>query len=148
MSEAVPVLAVDPGRSKCGLAVVQPTGEVCHREIVAVDELAATCARLRSAYDIEVLVLGDRTAADEVRDAVERACPDLQVTLVDEHLTSQAARSRFLDDHPPRGLGRLIPRGLRSPAEPYDDYAAVVLAERYWEQATSNERRGATRHRG
>jgi hypothetical protein len=50
---------------------------------------------------------------------------------VDEHLSSVEARSRYLDDHKPRGIARLIPKGMRTPPEPIDDYAAVVLAERY-----------------
>jgi RNase H-fold protein (predicted Holliday junction resolvase) len=138
MTQTRPVLAVDPGRHKCGLAVVQPTGAVSHREVVDVGHVAAACARLRSAYSIEVLVLGDRTAAEDVRDAVMAACPGLRVATVDEHGTSEAGRRRFLDDHPPRGLGRLVPPGLRSPAQPYDDYAAVILAERYWDRAAAD----------
>ena len=148
MNDLPPVLAVDPGRHKRGLAVVQSTGEVCHREIVDLDRVAAACARLRSTHEIDVLVLGDRTAADSVLTAVTAACPGLRVAFVDEHLSSQTARRRFLDDHPPRGLRRLVPAGLRSPQEPYDDYAAVILAERYWEQAAPTEEGTAAPHRG
>ena len=132
MSPAAPVLAVDPGRAKCGLAVVRARGEVCHREIVDVAALGERCRRLQAQYGIEVFVVGSQTAAAAVRAALRAACPEVPIATVDERLTSQAARSRYLDDHPPRGWRRLVPRGLRFPAEPYDDYAAVVLAERYW----------------
>ena len=36
-----------------------------------------------------------------------------------------------MDEHRPKGIARLIPKGMRTPPEPIDDYAAVILAERY-----------------
>ncbi len=51
---------------------------------------------------------------------------------VNEAFTSQRARARFLAENQPRGLQRLLPRSLRTPPVPVDDYAAVLLAEDFF----------------
>jgi hypothetical protein len=42
-------------------------------------------------------------------------------------------RRRYLLDHPLCGLFKLVPVSLRTPGEPFDDYVAVVLAERFFQ---------------
>jgi hypothetical protein len=51
--------------------------------------------------------------------------------VVEERHSTERARARYYQDHPPHGWQRLLPAGLRVPSEPYDDYAAVVMAEDY-----------------
>jgi len=53
------------------------------------------------------------------------------VELVDERETTLLARARYFADHPPRGWRRLVPRGMLLPPRPIDDYAALLIAERY-----------------
>ena len=55
----------------------------------------------------------------------------LPFALVDERETTLQARARFFIDHPPRGWRRLMPRGMLLPDRPIDDYAALLIAERY-----------------
>jgi RNase H-fold protein (predicted Holliday junction resolvase) len=55
----------------------------------------------------------------------------LPVELVDERETSLLARARFFRDHPPRGWRRIVPRGMLLPDRPIDDYAALLIAERF-----------------
>ncbi len=126
------VLAIDPGRDKCGLAVVQP-GRVLHREVVARDRLGGRVAELAAAYAVQVVVIGDATGSQQVlREVSGLGRP---VELVPERGTSLEARRRYFRDHPPRGLARLVPEGLRVPPRPVDDYVAVILAERFLEEA-------------
>jgi hypothetical protein len=49
--------------------------------------------------------------------------------LIEEAGTTLAARARYFKEHPRRGWRRLLPLGLQTPPEPYDDYVAVLLAE-------------------
>ncbi len=51
---------------------------------------------------------------------------------VEERHTSEQARIRYLDATPVRGWRRLLPRALRVPETAYDDYVAIILAERWW----------------
>jgi len=134
-SEALtgPILAVDPGRDKCGIAVVEPNGRVLYKAVAATENIAGEIRRLLGDYHVKRLVLGDRTAANEVMRALRQAHLPLAPILVDEHLSSEAGRRRYFRDNPPRGWRRLLPVTLQTPGRPYDDYVAVVLAERYLE---------------
>lgn len=122
------VLAVDPGTAKCGLAVVGPDGVRDHQVVPTGrlrDEVAAWIARHRP----DRVLLGNGTAMKAARRQLEGLA--VEVELVEERHTTERARQRYFVDHPARGWRRLLPSGLRLPAEPYDDYAAVVLAEDY-----------------
>jgi len=124
-----PVIAIDPGRDKCGLAAVAADGAVLARAIVPTPEIGPAAIALAAEHHAAAIVLGERTGAREVRAAVEAAAPGLPVHEVDEHMTTLLARRRYWRESPPRGLWRLVPEGLRLPPEPIDDWAAVILAE-------------------
>ena len=118
-----PVLAVDPGRDKCGIAVVRADGQVLYRGIVSATQVGDQVPQLVKQYDVVRLLLGDRTAAKEVgRRLRESGCP-LEPLLIDEHRSSEEGRRRYFRDDPRRGL--------QTPPRAYDDYVAVILAERY-----------------
>jgi RNase H-fold protein (predicted Holliday junction resolvase) len=123
------VLAVDPGRGKCGLAVLDGT-VILARAVIARDDLGATLRAWSQRFRPAEIVVGNRTGAEEVAAAVRREAPGLPVTLGDEAGTTLEARRLYFAEHPQRGWRRLIPLGLQVPPEPYDDYAAVVLARR------------------
>jgi len=55
---------------------------------------------------------------------------------VDEHLTSQEARKPVPCGAAKKGFVAVShdPLGMQSPDQPYDDYVAVILAERYLDQ--------------
>lgn len=177
MPESDLVCAIDPGRDKCGVAVVGRDGSVRYREVIDAGRLSAVVGELAGRFALRTVVVGDRTGARDVIDSLraalghprpgagprpEACCPKrgvppgapgnspampgfspslIEVFLVDEHLTSVEARRRYLADHPGRGLSRLLPAGLRTPDRPYDDYVAVILAERFfagrWKQKLS-----------
>lgn len=129
------VLAVDPGRAKCGLAViVGPESPRClERAVVETERLTLAVAEiLRRRTDIAKLLLGDATHSATLRRALEAAFPNLPLLMVNEHGTSERARLRFLSENRAPGWRRLLPPGLRSPEIPYDDYAAILLAEDYF----------------
>jgi RNase H-fold protein (predicted Holliday junction resolvase) len=125
-----PVLAIDPGQAKSGLAVVAPDGSCLHREIVAPSEMRRRVEALLPRYGFGVIVLGDRTSSAGAAVALA-GLEGVTVALVDEHRSTEEARRLYLAGNPARGLGRLLPRGLRTPPGPVDDYAAWVLGRRY-----------------
>jgi RNase H-fold protein (predicted Holliday junction resolvase) len=124
----VTVLAIDPGREKCGVAVCRHAGVVVHR-VVRVDELAQVARQWIAAYGVDLVLLGNGTGSRDVRTRLSHIAVPVEVS--EEQGTTLAARRRFFQDHPPRGWRRLLPRSLQTPAVPYDDYAAIVLAETY-----------------
>ncbi len=127
------LLGVDPGTRKCGFAVLERSGEPIELGIVALDAFAERLAALHARYAFAFVAIGEGTNARTIAGVVERA--GLPYALVDEYETTLQARARFFDDHPPRGWRRLVPRGMLLPDRPIDDYAALLIAERYLERA-------------
>lgn len=129
------VMAIDPGRAKCGVAVVaRPAGsadpEVLHQQVVGADDIGRVAEELAVRFRPEVVLVGGGTASRAVVELAESlgAAP---VRVVDEGRTTLQARARYFRHNPPRGLRRLIPLSMQTPRRPYDDYVAVILAERY-----------------
>jgi RNase H-fold protein (predicted Holliday junction resolvase) len=124
-------LAIDPGRMKCGWALADAEGAIAGRGIWARETVVGNLDLLAARWRIDLIVLGDRTGHRAILEELSggsrwkgRTC------LVDEAHSSEEARRRFVMDRT-RGWRRLVPVSLRYPNEPYDDYVAVILAERY-----------------
>lgn len=128
------VIAVDPGRAKCGIAVVDANGKVYHRAVTPTETLLSLLNDLAGRFHPCAIVVGGGTGASALRETIAAAAFPAPVFWVDERHTSEAARARYLAENPPRGWRRLIPRSLRFPEQPYDDYVAVILAERWWQE--------------
>lgn len=127
------IVAVDPGRQKCGIAVMSVKGNVIERRVVQREKVLLLLAEWQERYSPAALILGDRTGSADFVKEVEASGLDqeMPIHLVDEHLSTLEARQRYFVEHPPTGLRRLIPVTMQSPPEPYDDYVAVILGERY-----------------
>ncbi|MDQ3816049.1 MAG: pre-16S rRNA-processing nuclease YqgF, partial [Armatimonadota bacterium] len=89
------VLAIDPGRDKCGLAVVAATGEMLARCIVARGEMPDVVPALVAQHSIAHIVLGDSTTSRQLRDQLHIWLPALPVTLVDESGSTLEARELY-----------------------------------------------------
>lgn len=124
------VVGIDPGRAKCGLAAVSSDG-VLERAVVSVDKVGTAAAEFARRHHAALLVLGSRTGSDEVRHALEQADIQLPIVVVEEHMSTLKARRRYWSENPPGCLMALLPTGMREPPEPYDDWAAALLAEGY-----------------
>jgi RNase H-fold protein (predicted Holliday junction resolvase) len=125
------VVAVDPGLSKCGVATVCESGAVLDQCIVPRCDLVASVLNTVARHCPVAVVIGDRTGSRDARLELEKALQHLLV-LVEEHETTMLSRARYYRDHPRRGLARFLPEGLFTPPRALDDYAAVILGERYW----------------
>jgi len=135
------IAAIDPGREKCGVALMTCEGAVVERQVVARQEALAHLERWVERYPVTTVVLGDRTGSRSFAKEIEASglSQRVKVCFVDEHLSTLAARERYFKEHPPRGWRRLLPRSLQVPPVPVDDYVAVILGERYLEARRSGE---------
>jgi RNase H-fold protein (predicted Holliday junction resolvase) len=126
----VTVLGLDPGTRKCGYALVSGAGAPpLTLGIAPLEALGERLRELLAGTPVGVAAIGRGTNAAAVVAIVEGL--GLRAELVDEHETTLLARARYFADHPPRGWRRLIPRGMLLPDRPIDDYAALLIAERY-----------------
>jgi RNase H-fold protein (predicted Holliday junction resolvase) len=124
------LLGIDPGTRKCGYAVIERLGAPpLALGIALLPEFRAQLDALRTSFAIDMVAIGHGTNAGVISATVREA--GLPFVLVDERETTLRARARFFDDHPPRGWRRLMPRGMLLPDRPIDDYAALLIAERY-----------------
>ncbi len=128
------ILAVDPGTSKCGVAIVRASAppETLFKATVDTDKLVVEIGRaMRRAPQIAAIVMGNGTASRTLAKAIAEMFPDAPLTLVDEHGSSQRARRAYLLQNPPTGWRRMLPVGLRTPDRPYDDIVAETLAREF-----------------
>jgi RNase H-fold protein (predicted Holliday junction resolvase) len=124
------VLGLDPGTRKCGYALLSSLGaKPLTLGIAPLEGLSERLRELLAATPVTIAAIGRGTNAAAVAEIARTL--GLQVELVDERETTLLARARYFDDHPPRGWRRLIPRGMLLPGRPIDDYAALLIAERY-----------------
>jgi RNase H-fold protein (predicted Holliday junction resolvase) len=125
------IVAIDPGREKCGLAAMRSDGSCAWHRVVPRSEILVEVERLARDEVIETWIVGSGTGShDLVTDLVGRFGAE-RVVVVDERDSTLEARGLYFEENPPRGLWRLIPRGLLCPPGAIDDYAAIVLGRRY-----------------
>ena len=122
------VLAIDPGRDKCGVAVLSAEGEILFRKVVPT-ELLASVARTLLATDKPTVIMGNGTTSAAAK--ARMGALGCAVTLVDEYRTTEEAKRAYWEAHPPRGWRRFVPRGMLVPPVPVDDFVAVILAQRF-----------------
>jgi RNase H-fold protein (predicted Holliday junction resolvase) len=127
------ILAVDPGRDKCGL-VVSDEATILDRSVVAIADLPNVLREWGRQYHINQVALGDRTGQGLVRRYLAAQFPGVPIALVHEANTTLLARRWYFADHPPKGWRRFLPFAMQVPPEPYDDYAAQVILARFLNQ--------------
>ncbi len=86
-----------------------------------------------------LILLGNGTGSKPIHEALVSANLPLAIELVEESHTSEEARKRFVAENPAQGWQRFLPYSLRTPDKPYDDYVAIILAERYFAQQKNLE---------
>jgi hypothetical protein len=125
----VRVLAIDPGREKCGLAVLDTAAGLLERAVVTRPECPTVLRDWCDRHQPDLLLLGSGTGSRTLLTLLD----DLPVPIrrVPEWESTRRARERYFADHPPRGWRRLLPVSLQTPPAPVDDYAAWILAERF-----------------
>ncbi|QDZ40469.1 pre-16S rRNA-processing nuclease YqgF [Euhalothece natronophila Z-M001] len=125
------LLGFDPGRDKCGLALVGSGGNIILREVVTSEKAVLTIKEWSQAHSVKKMVMGDKTTSKQWRDYLQKELPNLSIVMVDESHSTLEARQRYWELSPPKGLMRFLPKGLRVPPCPVDDIVAVILVERY-----------------
>ncbi|HBC42911.1 MAG TPA: resolvase [Pseudanabaena sp.] len=132
------LLGFDPGKQKCGIAVMGLDRKLHFQTVIPSAEAIAKVGNLLNSYPISLMVMGDQTASQQWKAKLQSSFPDLRIITVDERYSSEQARQRFWDIYPATGLMKLVPRGMRSPDRPIDDIVAAILIERYLSRLISS----------
>lgn len=135
------ILGFDPGRDKCGLAVMSPGDLQLHyHQVVSATEAIASINLLLQKFSISIIVMGDRTTSTQWQKQLKEVLPArVEIFSVDEHNSTLAARDLYWQMYPPKGLTKLLPPGLREPPRPIDDLVAILLIERYLKATNRRE---------
>jgi RNase H-fold protein (predicted Holliday junction resolvase) len=126
------ILGFDPGRDKCGLALMGLDRQLHYHQVVLATEVVSTIEDLRLRFPISLVVMGNQTTAGKWKQQLHQELANsLNIILVDERYTTLEARDRYWQMYPPQGLTKLLPQGMRQPPRPIDDIVAILLIERY-----------------
>lgn len=130
------IVGFDPGRDKCGVAVMSSDRQLLHHQVLPSEQAIAHLQKLSQEYNLELLVLGNQTTSKNWKSKLESELTlSLPIVTVDERNSTLEARDRYWQMYPPRGLNRLIPQGMRIPPRAIDDLVAILLIERYLESS-------------
>jgi RNase H-fold protein (predicted Holliday junction resolvase) len=133
------ILGFDPGKDKCGLAVIGLDRRLYYHQVVPAPEAIATIETLRQRFPISLLVMGDQTTAKRWKQQLyQELAEPLNIILVNERYSTLEARDRYWQMYPPKGLTKLLPQGMRQPPRPIDDIVAILLIERYLNRLTES----------
>lgn len=133
------LLGFDPGRDKCGVAVMGLDRKIQFHQVVQADLVKTTIQKLCQDFPISVCVMGNQTTSKEWGNKLTEYLSDaVRLFKVDERNSSLEARDRYWELYPPKGFQKLIPQGMRVPPRPVDDIVAVILIERYLSRLTAD----------
>ncbi len=101
------------------------------KKIVSTGSLKDEISMCLTHFKPTLILMGNATWSKKLSPRVKEAAGNIPLKLVNEKHSTERARIRYLKEHPPGGLWKLLPITLQVPGEPYDDFAAIVLAEDY-----------------
>jgi RNase H-fold protein (predicted Holliday junction resolvase) len=125
-------LGFDPGKDKCGLAVMNAELKLYYHQVIPSNQAILTLQSLTKQFPIKSLIMGNQTTSKAWESQLKsQLSSSIPIIKVDERYSSLEARDRYWQMYPPQGLTRLIPQGMRNPPRPVDDIVAIILIERY-----------------
>ena len=127
-------IGIDPGRDKCGVAVLDAAGDIKFQRVIPTDELDDVLKTLAAEFAVELVILGDGTTHKAAAQKISAA--GLSMRIVDEKHTTEEARRLYWKKNPPHGWRRLLPVSMQVPPEPVDAIVAEILVRRFLEMTT------------
>ncbi len=126
------ILGFDPGRDKCGVAIIGKDNTLHYHQVLLAEEVTNTITALCQQFALDRLVIGDQTTSTFWREKLKEILPpSVAIATVNERNSSLEARDRYWQMYPPRGIFRFIPLKMQMPPRPIDDIVAILLIERY-----------------
>lgn len=133
------VLAIDPGSSKVGMALVSRDGdgkvEILWRMVSPREQLIESVRTAAETAAYSLIIVGSGTTSKQIIGELREVFPSAPILVVDEKDTSYQARERYWEYNPRRGWRRFVPATMQVPPEPVDDFVAFILAERVLNQS-------------
>ena len=123
------ILSVDPGRDKCGLAVLDSGGNIIFKSVCARNEVVNQIESMVENFKPELIALGDGTGSKEIKKEIgERT--DIEILSIPEKNTTLEARELAWKNEAPCGIWCLIPKLFWPTPPDCDAWAAVVIGKK------------------
>ena len=124
------VLAIDPGKSKCGLILAEISEKKVYKAIILKSQLLENYVRnLIAAEDISKIIIGNGTTSREIRD--ELYFLKKEIITFEEKNTTYRAKARYFELFPLSRLKFLIPREIFILNKNLDAISALLILEDY-----------------
>ena len=124
------VIAIDPGKSKCGLVLAEISEKKVYKAIILKSELLENYLRnLITAEDIEQIIIGNGTTSREIREKLHFF--KKEIITFEEKNTTYRAKERYFELFPISGLKFLIPREVFLLDKNLDAISALIILEDY-----------------
>ncbi len=124
-------LAIDPGKAKTGTAILNNLGEVIHKGIVSSANIKEHVVSVLNQSAISCIVIGSTGSGTLLQKELQAIAGSINTIIIDEYNSTFEAKRMYWHENPPKGLLRFLPQGLRVPPCAVDDYAAVIIGQRY-----------------
>ena len=124
------IIAIDPGKSKCGLVLADISEKKVYKAIILKSDLLEDYLRnLIMVEDISKLIIGNGTTSREIRGKLD--CFKKEIITFEEKNTTYRAKARYFELFPISGLKFLIPREIFILNKNLDAISALIILEDY-----------------
>lgn len=135
------LLSLDPGRNKVGTAVISRDKEEREKTIVSLKELEAHLNEIFNKYQIDEIIIGNGTGAEKIIKKIKKLKTNKKITVVDEKFSTEEAQARYLREKPMSRYEKLLRKFISwKVKKPLDDYAALIIAEKYLEKLDKEDK--------
>ena len=126
-------LGIDPGKDKCGFALLKHDQTPVFLDITGTKEFDKFLKELYDEYRFDLIILGTGTYSQKIKEKIEKINLS-PVVLIDEENTTIQAEKKYREDHPLKGYKKFLSKIADwRPAQDVDDYAAFIIAKKYLE---------------
>lgn len=133
------LLALDPGRSKIGVAVLNYQAQELEKTIVSKEDLIDHLSEIFNKYQPAEIVIGNGTGAEIIISLIENNFDQPAVKEVAEAFTTEAAQQRYLAEKPMSNYEKILRKFIDwKVTKALDDYAALIIGEKYLKKLDKN----------
>ena len=124
------IIAIDPGKSKCGIVLAEISEKKVYKAIIVKSELLENCIRnLINTEVISQIIIGNGTTSREIREKLYFL--KKEIITFEEKNTTYRAKARYFELFPISGLKFLIPREVFILNKNLDAISALIILEDY-----------------
>ena len=124
------VIAIDPGKSKCGLVLAEISEKKVYKAIIVRSTLLENYVRnLITTEDISQIIIGNGTTSREIKEKLYFF--KKEIIIFEEKNTTYRAKARYFELFPISGLKFLIPKEVFILNKNLDAISALIILEDY-----------------